>query len=445
MKWLFAFSLLLLPVLATGLTSPPLISVTGNQTFDVSVFDAPQGSRLTVSWVNEKVDLFPSMVPLSQSSALPTIWVLPQPGACGKTNVTFTVASTQSITTLDMGGCTVLSGEYNPDNSFLGTKLWALKPKIDQLKYYLLMTREVQSYLDNITSQMAQANAIDITVSQAEFTRKDILTHQIEAQISALDLAFRGINKDLPVASIIQVNDTLDEIGNTYLYGKISEKLGDVEPFDALYYKRKAFTRVSIGNETRDYTLYKILFYNPTTAQQDFLYAEDLPADASDLQPYTNQSITVWNITLAPAELKMVKYGVYKDPQEAITSMAFIQAPPKPTCSDRQRNQNETDVDCGGPCPACAVPEPVATCFDSLWNQGEAGVDCGGPCAKQCSIPLPEPAPALAPAPSSNATAFGPLASAIEFIDSLFSKGTNSTATKFSDNYLALLRLIIKQ
>ena len=44
------------------------------------------------------------------------------------------------------------------------------------------------------------------------------------------------------------------------------------------------------------------------------------------------------------------------------------------TCSDNIRNQNEEDVDCGGPCPSCG------TCSDNIRNQGEDNVDCGGPC-----------------------------------------------------------------
>jgi len=44
------------------------------------------------------------------------------------------------------------------------------------------------------------------------------------------------------------------------------------------------------------------------------------------------------------------------------------------SCSDGIQNQNETGVDCGGPCTACA------TCSDGIQNQGETGIDCGGPC-----------------------------------------------------------------
>ncbi|MCK6548653.1 hypothetical protein L6R52_22610 [Myxococcota bacterium] len=46
-----------------------------------------------------------------------------------------------------------------------------------------------------------------------------------------------------------------------------------------------------------------------------------------------------------------------------------------PTCSDGVQNQGEEQADCGGPCAPCA------TCSDGVRNQGEAGVDCGGPCA----------------------------------------------------------------
>ncbi|MFH1409779.1 MAG: hypothetical protein ABIH34_07745 [Nanoarchaeota archaeon] len=45
-----------------------------------------------------------------------------------------------------------------------------------------------------------------------------------------------------------------------------------------------------------------------------------------------------------------------------------------PTCSDLIRNQNETGVDCGGPCPPCP------TCDDGIQNGGEEDIDCGGLC-----------------------------------------------------------------
>ena len=45
------------------------------------------------------------------------------------------------------------------------------------------------------------------------------------------------------------------------------------------------------------------------------------------------------------------------------------------SCNDGQQNQDETGIDCGGPCDACS------TCHDGIQNQNETGIDCGGPCS----------------------------------------------------------------
>ncbi|NRA33237.1 MAG: hypothetical protein HRU17_07840 [Polyangiaceae bacterium] len=69
------------------------------------------------------------------------------------------------------------------------------------------------------------------------------------------------------------------------------------------------------------------------------------------------------------------------------------------TCNDTQQNGTETDVDCGGSCPAACADDlkciedsdcvsgscvtlvcTAASCSDGKINQGEGGVDCGGPC-----------------------------------------------------------------
>ncbi len=51
-----------------------------------------------------------------------------------------------------------------------------------------------------------------------------------------------------------------------------------------------------------------------------------------------------------------------------------VSVPRKESCFDGLLNQNETGVDCGGPC------QPCISCSDGVQNQGEEGVDCGGPC-----------------------------------------------------------------
>ena len=72
-----------------------------------------------------------------------------------------------------------------------------------------------------------------------------------------------------------------------------------------------------------------------------------------------------------------------------------------PSCFNRVKDGDETDIDCGGscgPCPSCfdGIMDndetgidcggsclPCPTCFDGVMNGGEIGIDCGGACALQ--------------------------------------------------------------
>jgi hypothetical protein len=81
-----------------------------------------------------------------------------------------------------------------------------------------------------------------------------------------------------------------------------------------------------------------------------------------------------------------------------------------PTCDDQRLNGDETAVDCGGSCAACADGADCNTdadcqsvrcstgrcatpsCDDGVQNGGEPSIDCGGPCAscptgRACSEP----------------------------------------------------------
>ncbi|MBI4453587.1 right-handed parallel beta-helix repeat-containing protein [Candidatus Woesearchaeota archaeon] len=60
------------------------------------------------------------------------------------------------------------------------------------------------------------------------------------------------------------------------------------------------------------------------------------------------------------------------------------------TCYDGFKNQDETNVDCGGKTCAPCEGKQEATCYDNIINQGETDVDCGGPC-KPCTPVLEQP------------------------------------------------------
>ena len=77
-----------------------------------------------------------------------------------------------------------------------------------------------------------------------------------------------------------------------------------------------------------------------------------------------------------------------------------------PSCTDGVKNQDETDIDCGGSCPKCrdnkhcdvdddcssgdcdiasGKCKPEDKCQNGVWDQStEAYIDCGGPCPDKC-------------------------------------------------------------
>lgn len=75
-----------------------------------------------------------------------------------------------------------------------------------------------------------------------------------------------------------------------------------------------------------------------------------------------------------------------------------------PTCSDEIKNGDETDIDCGGSCPAhcgplagclidadcvgdvCMMGTCAPTCTDQTLNGNESDKDCGGPDCVPCSL-----------------------------------------------------------
>ncbi|MFH0860394.1 MAG: hypothetical protein V1921_04280 [Candidatus Altiarchaeota archaeon] len=80
-----------------------------------------------------------------------------------------------------------------------------------------------------------------------------------------------------------------------------------------------------------------------------------------------NQTTTMSTVSVAPFPLDMSF--------STTTSMHEL------TCFDERRNQDETGVDCGGPC------KPCPNCSDLRRNQDELGVDCGSqcePCDSEC-------------------------------------------------------------
>ncbi|VVB51050.1 Carboxypeptidase regulatory-like domain protein [uncultured archaeon] len=83
-----------------------------------------------------------------------------------------------------------------------------------------------------------------------------------------------------------------------------------------------------------------------------------------------NGSITFYPIIKGIYQLNATK----QDYLPVSITLPVVDCSEGPTCDDGVKNQGESGVDCGGPCPKCP------TCFDGLQNQDETDVDCGGTC-----------------------------------------------------------------
>ena len=65
-----------------------------------------------------------------------------------------------------------------------------------------------------------------------------------------------------------------------------------------------------------------------------------------------------------------------------IVLTGFLSTSCKKTCDDGKKNQEEEEVDCGGPC------KPCSDCNDGIQSGTETGIDCGGDCTP-CSLVYP--------------------------------------------------------
>jgi len=65
-----------------------------------------------------------------------------------------------------------------------------------------------------------------------------------------------------------------------------------------------------------------------------------------------------------------------------IALTGFLSTSCKKTCDDGKKNQEEEEVDCGGPC------KPCSDCNDGIQSGTETGIDCGGDCTP-CSLVYP--------------------------------------------------------
>ena len=115
---------------------------------------------------------------------------------------------------------------------------------------------------------------------------------------------------------------------------------------------------------------------------------------------YTNLSNYVFGETITLTEDKKVCVKVYDyiGNSDILTDLVIIQQEAPLHCENGVKDEDETDIDCGGSCPSCGSGDDCindtdcesewcnngvcdsASCDDDILNQDETGVDCGGSC-----------------------------------------------------------------
>jgi hypothetical protein len=121
------------------------------------------------------------------------------------------------------------------------------------------------------------------------------------------------------------------------------------------------------------------------------------PASCVDGVRNGNESDLDCGGSCVPCELG-ARCNTARDCLSLLCTGAVCAKPDAPTCTDGVRNGVETDVDCGGGCPACADGKSCssfsdctsvvcsqarcqpASCTDGAKNSQETDVDCGGTC-----------------------------------------------------------------
>lgn len=81
-------------------------------------------------------------------------------------------------------------------------------------------------------------------------------------------------------------------------------------------------------------------------------------------------------MNIPPGSYFLTASATYKDVEKKASPIIInvIKEGTQDTCFDGKKNQDETNVDCGGVCKRCE------TCSDDTKNQDETDVDCGGVC-----------------------------------------------------------------
>ena len=274
-------------------------------------------------------------------------------------------------------------------DALYGTQIWnySTSGPIESTPFL----RDGSIYIGSNDNFIYSLEAADGTLEWSASTGDDIVSQPFVKN----GLVYIG-SKDNKMYALAQTNGS--EIWSTNVGGNIESSplvVNDLLYFASVNTKVYAFEEQTAA---RNFTIaldYSYVGVNDTAAENlvMFKYAYDEPSETIDYSTVNP------NYGMRTAILDTTENTLTIDVDSFSAFILEMDTEP-PNCSDNIKNQNETDIDCGGVCAACVGPVappagrsggsgssggfgrvvPPVNCSDAIQNQNEVAIDCGGVC-----------------------------------------------------------------
>jgi len=225
---------------------------------------------------------------------------------------------------------------------------------VEQVKQYLLKygynAEAVQQALDEVQGKVQR-------IEHVHHISKSLMITIIVVVVSLLALAFFGLKffGGTPALLDVKHSEILTpelQPGETLIFITELKNLGGSKKVDIMLTHELISTKTKKTEIIEEET---VAVETSQSSQQNIFLSEDFPPGKYRLRTTASYE---GKIAITSSQIKVFKQ----------TS--------KPSCSDNIQNQEEEEVDCGGPCMPCP------SCDNFVQDIDEQGIDCGGPCPK---------------------------------------------------------------
>ena len=259
-----------------------------------------------------------------------------------------------------------------------------------------------QTRLDNLEINTARTYLIDIGNDIISYHTLGNWNNIFETQLTETDLV--DVNGQVG-------NIDLEAIDYYDTDSGVSEEYCTLYPYTAMRDSFRVNTANPLSLHLTELDNSKVYTFKIYAGRQygnssitDFTVGEET-VSLQALNNFTNQTVQIEDISPTSNELTLTVSSPIDD-RGFINVLELIESDPiPPSCDDHIRNQDETDIDCGGSiCGACGNGRSCTvtsdcsgnrcedgicmseddTCYDGILNQDETDIDCGGSICGSC-------------------------------------------------------------